>query len=155
MSDTFEQLELLAQQVHRAHRTAVGAELACRGLSEINPMLISSLKHLENRQEESFSQKDLAEMLHISPAAVTNSLKIMEKNGYICREPEENDARRNRVWLTDKGRGAVEECEAAFATVAERMLAGFTAAEQEQLALFRTRMLNNLRRNVPAREEEP
>ena len=155
MPDTFERLELLAQQVHRAHRAAVGEELARRGLSEVNPMLMTILKHLERRGAERVSQKDLAEMMHISPAAVTNSLKIMESKGYICREPEQEDARRNRVTLTEKGRGAVEGCEAAFHAVEARMLAGFSPEEQELLSQFRSRMLHNLRGSNPEQEEEP
>ena len=155
MPTSFQRLELLSQQVYQAHRTAVGADLARRGLSEVNPMILAILKHVEQTQPQSFSQRDLARMLEISPAAVTNSLKAMEKSGYISREPEQGDARRNRIALTDKGRFAVEGCEAAFQTVARRMLAGFSTEEQELLANFRARMLNNLRGEAPEAKEEP
>lgn len=154
MPTSFQRLELLSQQVHQAHRAAVGAELARRGLSEVNPLLMTILKHMEQSEQQSFSQRDLARILHISPAAVTNSLKTMEKNGYISREPEQEDARRNRVELTDKGRAAVEGCEAAFLVVAQQMLAGFTPEEQALLAEFRSRMLNNLRGSAPVQKEE-
>lgn len=148
------QLELLSQQVHQAHRNAVAAELAARGLSEVgHPMLMTILKYLEVG-ERGCSQRELAQMLHISPAAVANSLKSMEKIGYIRREPEPEDARRNRVFLTEKGRNAVEGCEAAFLAVSERMLAGFTMEEQELLTRFRSRMLQNLRGMAPGSEEE-
>ena len=155
MPTSFQRLELLSQQVHQAHRAAVGAELARRGLSEVNPMILAILKHVEQTRPQSFSQRDLARVLNVSPAAVTNSLKSMEKSGYLCREPEEGDARRNRVELTDKGRGAVEGCEAAFLAVSQRMLAGFSPEEQAQLADFRARMLNNLRGSAPDQKEEP
>jgi len=155
MPASFQRLELLSQQVYQAHRAAVGAELAQRGLSEVNPMILAILKHVEQTQPQSFSQRDLARMLEISPAAVTNSLKSMERSGYISREPERGDARRNRIALTEKGRAAVEGCEAAFQTVAQRMLASFSQEEQEQLAEFRMRMLNNLRGEFPVSKEEP
>lgn len=154
MSTSFQRLELLSQQVHQAHRAAVGTELAARGLSDVHPMLMTILKHIEQSERRSFSQRDLARMLHISPAAVTNSLKSMEKSGYICREPEQEDARRNRVRLTDKGRAAVEGCEQAFLAVSEKMLAGFTPEEQAQLTEFRTRMLQNLRGSRSAEKED-
>ena len=153
MPISFQHLDLLGRQVHQAHRAAVGAELARRGLSEVNPMIIAILKHMEQTQPQSFSQRDMADVLHISPAAVTNSLKAMEKNGYISREPEENDARRNRVELTDKGRAAVDGCEEALLTVSERMLAGFSPEERTLLADFRSRMLTNLRAEVPVSKE--
>ena len=153
MPISFQHLDLLSRQVHQAHRAAVVEELARRGLSEVNPMILAILKHMEQTQPQSFSQRDMADVLHISPAAVTNSLKAMEKNGYISREPEENDARRNRVELTDKGRAAVDGCEEALLTVSERMLAGFSPEERTLLADFRSRMLTNLRAAVPASKE--
>jgi DNA-binding MarR family transcriptional regulator len=55
--------------------------------------------------------------------------------------------------LTDAGRGAVQGCEEAFSTVRKRMLEGFTHEEQELLAQFRERMLNNLR-GTPGQKEE-
>lgn len=154
MPTSFQRLELLSQQVHQAHRSAVGAELERRGLREVNPMILAILKHAEQSRQQSFSQRDLARILDISPAAVTNSLKTMEKSGYILREPEEEDARRNRMTLTEKGRAAVQGCEEAFGAVAHRMLQDFSEREQEQLADFRARMLNNLRGKGPAPKEE-
>jgi len=40
----------------------------------------------------------------------------------------------------------VEGCQAAFQAVSERMLAGFTREERDQLLALRRRMLENLRR---------
>ena len=155
MPTTFQRLELLNRQIHQAHRVAVGEELARRGLSEVNPMILAILKHVEQTRLQSFSQRDMAGTLHVSPAAVTNSLKAMEKNGYIIREPEQADARRNRMALTDKGRAAVVGCEEALLSVSERMLKGFSPEERALLAEFRVRMLNNLCGTAPARKEEP
>ena len=154
MTASFQRLELLSQQIHQAHRGAIDAEMARRGLSEVNPLILAVLQHVEESEPCSFSQRDLARMLHVSPPAVTNSLKTLEKNGYIDREPERDDARRNRIQLTEKGRAAVKECEAAFLAVSERMLAGFSREEQELLTDFRIRMVNNLRGNAPASKEE-
>lgn len=154
MPTTFQHLELLSRQVHQAHRSAVGEEMARRGLQDVNPMILAILKHMEQTQPQSFSQRDMARALDISPAAVTNSLKSMEKSGYVSRSPEQEDARRNRVELTEKGRSAVEECELAFLAVSRRMLAGFTPEEQTLLVEFRSRMLNNLRGSAPAQKEE-
>ena len=142
-----DQLELLSQQINHAHRSAVSEELSRRGLSEIgHPMLLTILEGYQSDDPEGHAQRDLAELLHISPAAVANSLKSLERGGYVRREPGQKDARRNRVMLTDKGRAAVEGCQAAFQAVSERMLAGFTRGERDQLLALRRRMLENLRR---------
>ena len=153
-------IELLNQQLHQAHRSAVNSELSAQGLCEIgHPMLLTILKSFENDHCNCPcpSQQELAKRLHISPAAVANSLKSLEKGGYIHRQPVQGDARRNQVLLTDKGRRAVEGCQCAFETVSERMLIGFTPEEKRCLMAFRQRMLVNLRDayppSVPIKEE--
>lgn len=155
MTREIETLELLNQQIHQAHRRAVDAELARRGLSEVShPMLMTILQSYEQGGGPCQAQRELAQRLHISPPAVANSLKSLEKSGYIRREPEASDARCNRVFLTEKGRQAVEGCQAAFLAVSEQMLAGFTPEEQAQLSQFRQRMLANLRGEAPVSKEE-
>ena len=159
--DHIGQMELLAQQLHQAHRNAVGAQLAALGLGEVgHPMLLTILKTSQEAGTEGqcLAQRELAERLHISPAAVANSLKSLEKGGYIRREPGTKDARRNQVLLTDKGRQAVDGCQRAFAAVSAQMLEGFSPSEREQLLSFRRRMLQNLLGQLPAKpqsKEEP
>lgn len=141
------EMELLARQLNQAHRAAVQAQLAAAGLGEVgHPMLLAilhgSCQH--SPEGECHAQRELAELLHISPAAVANSLKSLEKGGYIRRRPGPGDARRNQVQLTDKGRRAVDACQLAFESVSRRMLSGFTPEEEELLLSFRRRMLENL-----------
>lgn len=160
MTISSHRLALLSRQVNQAHRNAVDAELAARGLREIgHPMLLSILLSSSGTDEEGacHAQRELAELLHVSPAAVSNSLKSLEKSGYIHRQPG-RDARRNQVTLTGKGRQAVEGCQAAFESVAGRMLQGFSPEELEQLMAFQRRILSNLRSGCSATtqaKEEP
>ena len=159
MNDMLQQLELLSRQINQAHRNAISSELAARGLSEIgHPMLLCILQSSgRDPEERCFAQRDLAELLHISPAAVANSLKSLEKGGYLTRTPGAEDARRNQITLTEKGQAAIQGCIQAFTAVSHRMLAGFTPTEQLQLLSFRQRMLNNLRGGgdapTPVKEE--
>lgn len=149
-----DELGILGQQVHHAHRNAIDAEMAARGLKEVNhPMLLTIL---ESQLADSCpqAQRDLAQLLHISPPAVANSLKSLERSGYVRREPDPEDARRNQVALTDKGRQAVEGCHQVFDAVARRMLDGFTPEEQAQLLVFRKRMLYNLRKSQCTSSQE-
>lgn len=144
MAKFSQELELLSRQINQAHRSAVRNELAAAGLAEVgHPMLLTILQSTGEDDGQCDAQRELAEMLHISPAAVANSLKSLERGGYISRAPG-RDARRNRVSLTEKGRQAVDGCQRAFESVSQRMLAGFSPEEQAQLLSFRQRMLNNL-----------
>lgn len=146
MEASFHEMELLSRNLNQAHRAAVQAELNAAGLREVgHPMLVSILQSAEEDPEgQCQAQRELADLLHVSPAAVANSLKCLERDGYIRREPWERDARRNRVLLTQKGAAAVEGCRDVFRRVSARMMAGFSPEELHQLAQFQRRMLNNL-----------
>ena len=109
------ELELLSQQINLAHRAAVQAELIAADLNEIgHPMLLTILQSCADSDPDGqcHAQRELAELLHISPAAVANSLKSLEKGGYIRRE-RGRDARRNRVLLTPNRQQAVIGCQMA------------------------------------------
>ena len=146
MEISFHEMELLSRSLNQAHRAAVQSELNAAGLSEVgHPMLVSILQSAgEDPEGQCQAQRELADLLHVSPAAVANSLKCLERDGYLRREPWERDARRNRVILTEKGAAAVEGCREVFVRVSARMMAGFSPEELHQLAQFQRRMLNNL-----------
>ena len=105
-------LGVLERQLHQARQNAIQAELAAAGLQEIgHPMLLCVLGVTGERRPGTpvRTQRELARLLHVSPAAVTTSLKSLERKGYILREPGDGDARCNRVLLTEKGQQALEK----------------------------------------------
>ena len=146
MEVSFHEMELLSRSLHQAHRAAIQSELKAAGLGEVgHPMLVSIHQSAgESPDGQCQAQRELADLLHISPAAVANSLKGLERDGYIRREPWQEDARRNRVFLTEKGAAAVEGCRDVFRRVSARMMDGFSLEELAQLARFQRRMLDNL-----------
>ena len=146
MEVSFHEMELLSRSLHQAHRAAIQSELKAAGLGEVgHPMLVSILQSAgESPDGQCQAQRELADLLHISPAAVANSLKGLERDGYIRREPWQEDARRNRVFLTKKGTAAVEGCRDVFRRVSARMMDGFSLEELAQLSRFQRRMLDNL-----------
>lgn len=154
MASADQEMELLSRCLNQAHRTAVQAELTAAGLGEVgHPMLLSILEQSSGGGQVRFAQRDLAQFLHISPAAVASSLKSLERSGYICRRPQPGDARCNLVTLTEKGAAAVEGCHLAFTRVARRMLDGFAEEERAQLMDFQRRMLENLSKNLNDKED--
>jgi len=151
------EMELLARQINQAHHTAIKNQLQAAGLGEVgHPMLLSILESTQDAQGQCccYAQRELAELLHISPAAVANSLKSLERGGYIHRQPSAGDARCNQVSLTRKGADAVQDCHRIFDNVTSQMLEDFSEEEKAQLMSFRKRMLHNLRGQDPEQKEE-
>lgn len=152
---SFHEMELLSRSLSNAHRSAVQVELNAAGLEKVgHPMLVSILQSADEDPEGQFqAQRELADLLHVSPPAIANSLKCLERDGYVRREPWPEDARRNRVILTEKGAAAVQGCREVFLRVSARMMAGFSPEELQQLARFQRRMLDNLN-SIKSHEKE-
>ncbi len=106
-----------------------------------------TLMHLA-RYEHIPSQKELANAMGISPAAVTATLKRLEGDGYIARTITDTDNRRNEIRITESGRRTVEESRAIFEAVDTAMFADFSDSE---LAVF-TALLDRLQANLSAVE---
>ena len=139
---------LTLHQLKRAHHNAVAAQMSRRDLGDVNnPMLLFILSRAMEQADKTLpSQKQLASRLHVSPATVANSLKSLERSGYVRKRTDPADGRRKQVYITDKGRRAVSQCIQIFETVDAQALAGFSPEEQAQLQGFHRRMLDNLKR---------
>lgn len=92
------------------------------------------------------SQKELAEHLKISPAAVATTLKKLETDGYIERSKCKScsDSRTNEITVTERGRKAAEDTEKYFRFVDSSALNGFSDEEIETLLRLLDKMQNNL-----------
>lgn len=135
---------MLFHSIHRARMNAVNAQLHARGLSDLgSPMILFILDH-HGKQGEIASQRELAQALHVSPATIATSLKSLERLGYVEKRVDEQDARRNRVLITQKGVNAVQACFEVFQEIDGCMMSGFSEEERESLAVLHTKVLNNL-----------
>jgi len=84
-------------------------------------------------QADGVSQSALARALHITPPTATNTLKRMERDGWIERRRSESDQRIVRVHLTAKAKRLREEARASFRELENEMTAMLSAKEHETL----------------------
>ena len=99
---------------------------------------------LAKRQDNVPSQKELAEILGISAAAVTATLKKLEKEGYITRSMTDEDNRKNEIRITDMGISKLMEGRAIFESSDRTMFEGFSPEEMAMLISFMERIGRNL-----------
>lgn len=141
-------LGLLEHQLHLARQNAIQTELAAAGLQEVgHPMLMCILRTAGAKGADGQTQRELAQPASCLACRSGYLAKVPGKKGYIRREPEPGDARRNRVTLTDKGQQAVDDCFACLQRVTRRAFTGLSTEEQAILRGFYLRMLENLRGN--------
>lgn len=92
------------------------------------------------------SQRVLAEKMNISTAAVTTTLKKLEKGGYIIREVSNDDNRTNQLQVTEKGKKIIEQSKQLFDELECDMYAGFSEDELNQLFEYYEKILGNLKK---------
>ena len=143
-SETRDMPAMLFHALHRVHANTIQAELNARGLSDVgSPLILFMLDH-HGEGGEIASQRELAQTLQVSPAAIATSLKSLERMGYVEKRPDEQDNRRNRVLITEKGKNAVQQCFAVFQEIDRRMMEGLTDQERDDLDRLNRKMLENL-----------
>lgn len=128
-------------RVSHMHHAAIEGRVSKLGFHHSQHRM---LMHLA-RYEHIPSQKELADAMGISPAAVTTTLKRLEKEGYIARSVTDEDNRRNEIRITDAGIAAVNASRDLFVAVDHRMFEGLTEDEIKTFTIILERMRDNLR----------
>lgn len=97
-------------------------------------------------RRDGLTQKELSEAVKVRPATISVILQRLEKAGFIQRQPDQEDLRRSRVFLTNQGKEIRMELEEALHQLEQELFAGFTADEISQAEIILAKMRDNLRR---------
>ena len=134
----------------RMHRRAIEANLSALGIHRSQHRL---LLHLQ-RCGGTASQKELADLLQISPAAVAVTVKKLENNRLLRRAVSSIDGRRKGLEITPLGQEVLERSYRAFSETDELMMRGISPTEQKNMIDLFLRMQKNLQACFPEKEEE-
>ena len=127
-------------QTNHAHHGEVERLAASLGIHHNQHRMLMCIMRMQGEP----SQRQLASEMGISPAAVTTILKSLEKEGYVTRCATDEDNRRNRVAITEKGRSKLDEAHVIFDRVDQAMFRGMSESEIRTLQGLLSRMKNNL-----------
>ena len=130
--------------IMRDHKSVVDWFVNETKLHKSQHRLLMTLARLGNN----VSQRDLAETLNITPAAVAVTLKKLEKNGLVGRKMAEKDNRYNEVVLTEKGKKIVKESYKVFKYADEKMFDGFSMEELDAFEGYLNRIKDNLAKKM-------
>jgi DNA-binding MarR family transcriptional regulator len=138
-------LQWLFHDMHKAHMHAARAILMKYGFKD--PGQTRVLEALERYGKDGVfaTQKQLADILRISPSTLTATLKYLEKQGYVEKQPDEKDLRRNHIALTPKGLETAHLIHDEMHSVDRAMFSGFSEQEQVVAADIFRRVIKNLR----------
>jgi DNA-binding MarR family transcriptional regulator len=139
-------VDALSLGVFRAFKTAfqLHHRLLEKALAEkdTHPAAAMCLRLLWDR--DGMSQRDLAEVLHLSRPRVTGILQELERSGAVVRSPDERDQRLTRVYLTEGGRSRASEIGGVFAASLSCTIGAMAEGDRRELE----RLLNILAENT-------
>lgn len=116
----------------------IDAELAPFGL---NAMQYAALKHLADGNARTAA--DLCRLMYYDTGSMTRLLDRLEEKGLLRRERGRDDRRVVFLRVAASGRAQLPRLRAAGSRVLEDHLAGFNAAEVDNLRSYLGRMIEN------------
>lgn len=99
------------------------------------------------RRHPGCTQKDVADFIKVSPPSVAVMVKRMVRDGVIEKTPDESDMRQNRLTITTRGEELSDHCHQMFEQTDEKIYAGFSDEELQQLSSYLERLIDNLASN--------
>ena len=105
----------------------------------LNYILVESETH-------SVYQKEIEKEFGLRPSTATEVLKNLEKDGLICRVPEEQDGRYKKIVFTEKAEAIRETLKAEIEGSESLLLDGISEEEKQEFLRIAQRMLENLDR---------
>lgn len=126
-------------RVMRLHRQVIQKTMEERGVHHSEALCLRLLaKH------EGVSQRQLAEILHISQPQVTKVLQSLERNGLIARRVDESDQRRTLVYLTPEGREEERRYRGLLDEYLNRSIGGLPESDRAELERLFNEIANRI-----------
>jgi len=129
----------LLARVSKAHRGRVGRELAALGLHPGQELVLAELW-----REDGLRVCELAGSLGVEPPTATRMVQRLERCGFVERRRDPEDARSFRVYLSGRGRSAVERVFRCWEQVEQEALDGLSSEERALLRGLLERVRGNL-----------
>jgi DNA-binding MarR family transcriptional regulator len=101
------------------------------------------LMYLESQDGRPVSQRELEKYLGVSHTTVKGLLNRLSEKGHVRTAFDSEDGRVKHAYLTEGFRQMQAEAEQKLRAFESRLVAGFSAEEQETLCLMLERIYNN------------
>ncbi len=130
---------ILLYRAFHAQRNYLRPSLVALGLGAGQPKVLAFLAARGPQ-----SQREIADYFDVDPANISRMVESLERGGFVRRQADARDKRRDRVAVTEAGRSASAQWQARCRELEARMLRGFTPDEREAFAGYLARAYQNL-----------
>lgn len=111
-----------------------------------SPLQFKIIEYLEEHKKEETFQKDLEKCLNVSKAAISGVIKAMEKKGIVERIPVLNDARKNKIILSEKSLQFYHDKIKDMKLLSEELVSGISDDELREFKRILNKMKENLKK---------
>lgn len=94
---------------------------------------------------DGMSQEELSKEMVVDSSHTTRAIKDLEKKGYVYREKDPNDNRKNNVFVTEKALDIKDEYHNIYRQLNGILIKGFTNEEKETLTSLLFKMEDNIK----------
>jgi DNA-binding MarR family transcriptional regulator len=141
----FDSIGSLLARLGRAHRNLIRSEIRDLGLCRGQPPVLFALN-----EKDGMSNSEMAEFLEITPATLTNKVKRMEKAQLVIRRRDSQDERVSRVYLTEKGKGLLDDLHAVMKDIEDVLLEGFSESQAQDFKENLEQVVHNIEMRIPS-----
>lgn len=126
-------------QAARAYRVRAGSRLARIDLHSGQDALLKALE-----EADGMSMSDLAASLGVQPPTVTKMISRLAAQDYVERRASAGDGRQALVFLTERGRRAVDLIDRVWKRIEKDALAGIDEKDRKRLRKLLRQVAQNL-----------
>ncbi len=147
-----EKLDNRLHEFLHTHRYTLQRYFQSCGMFNGSPRILFHLHH-----QPGMTQKQLADALGVAAPTLSVSIRRFEAEGLVERRCDERDLRRQRLYLTPKGKALDERCAKGRDFLIGAQFDGFSEEDLDMLGGLLDRMTENLQRaasTLPAETEE-
>jgi DNA-binding MarR family transcriptional regulator len=94
--------------------------------------------------EDGISQEQLSAEMFVDSAHTTRALKKLEDDGFVCRKPDPDDARKKSVYITEKAESIKQEYHQIYKDLNKVFTKDFTPEEVQLVRTLLYRMRDNI-----------
>ena len=140
-------IEMMIKTDHM-HKAIIDCRVGSLGMHRTHHRILMHLARCDKLP----SQKELAQHLNVTPAAVTGAIKKIESDGYVERSLG-HDNRYNELCITEKGRELVKKTRKLFSEIDASMFDGFTDEELDTYISCLEKLQANIRKQCERKEK--
>jgi DNA-binding MarR family transcriptional regulator len=130
-----ERIGLTIKRISNLFKREVDKAIADRGIEELTGMQSFVIGYLARNSQRDVFQKDIEKEFSIRRSTATAMLQLLEKNGYITRVVDSDDARLKKIILTPKALKRRKIISQEIDKTEERLYRGLS--KEEILAFFK------------------